>query len=205
MPQPIHDWNLYNQNPLLTTELAYDMRTEEALRGDIVQKFNEDQAKHFREIVTAVTQDPRSAHFFLQGPGGTGKTFLYRGLCHHFRSSGRIILCVASSGIAATLLPGGTTTHSRFCIPLDLDENSVCYVGKNTQLAELLRQISLIIWDEVPMQHKYCFEAVYRMLTDVRGDQSLFGGIAIVFGGDFAQILPVVKHGRRADIVSANL
>ena len=84
MLQPIHDWNLYNQNPLLTTELAYDMRTEEALRGDIVQKFNEDQAKHFHEIVTAITQDPYSTHFFLQGPGGTGKTFLYHGLCHHF-------------------------------------------------------------------------------------------------------------------------
>jgi hypothetical protein len=205
MPQPIHDWSRCNRNPLLTAELAYDMRTEEGLRDDIVQKFNEDQAKHFHEIVTAVTQDPRSAHFFLQGPGGTGKTFLYRGLCHHFRSSGRIVLCVASSGIAATLLPGGTTAHSRFRIPLELNENSVCNVGKNTQLAELLRQTSLIIWDEVPMQHKHCFEAVHRMLTDIRGDQSLFGGIPTVFGGDFAQILPVVKHGSRADIVSANL
>ncbi len=112
MLQPVHDWNLCTRNPLLTAELAYDMRTEETLRDDIVQKFNEDQARHFREIVTAVTENPCSAHFFLQGPGGTGKTFLYHGLCHHFRSAGRIILCVVSSGIAATLLPGGTTAHS---------------------------------------------------------------------------------------------
>ena len=36
------------------------------------------------------------------------------------------------------------------------------------------------------MQHKYCFEAVHRMLTDVRSDDALFGGISTIFGGDFA-------------------
>ena len=95
---------------------------------------------------------------------------------------------MASSGIAALLLPGGTTAHFRFHIPLDLHDYSVCAVGKNTQLADLLRQTSLIIWDEVSMQHKHCFEALHRMLTDVRGDESMFGGIPTVFGGDFAQI-----------------
>jgi len=55
------------------------------------------------------------------------------------------------------------------------------------------------------MQHKYCFEAVHRMLTDVRSDDALFGGVPTVFGGDFAQILPVVPGGSRADIVNACL
>jgi len=96
--------------------------------------------------------------FLLQGSGGTGKTFLYRGLCHHFRSQRRIVLCVA------------------WCC------------REEYTAADLLRQTSLIIWDEVSMQHKHCFEAVHRMLTDVRGDESMFGGIPTVFGGDFAQI-----------------
>jgi len=205
MPEPIHDWDRSGGNPLLTAELAYDMSAEEASRDDVLLQFNDDQRNHFDEIVTAVSQDPRSAHFFIQGAGGTGKTFLYRGLCHYFRSLGRIVLCVASSGIAALLLPGGTTAHSRFRIPLDLHPDSVCNVSKNSQVAELFRQTELVIWDEVPMQHKHCFEAVHRMLTDVRGDDSFFGGIPTVFGGDFAQILPVVKHGNRAAIVSANL
>ena len=65
---------------------------------------------------------------------------------------------------------------------------------KNLHLADLLRDTALIIWDEVLMQHKHCFGAVHRMLTDVRSDdRSLFGGVPTVFTGDFAQILPIVQ------------
>ena len=112
---------------------------------------------------------------------------------------------MASLGIAALLLPSGRTAHSRFRIPLEPHEESSCNVPKNSHLGELLRRTSLIIWDEVPMQHRYCFEAVHRMLTDVRSDSSTFGGVPAVFGGDFAQILPVVRRGSRAAIVDACL
>ena len=55
------------------------------------------------------------------------------------------------------------------------------------------------------MQHKYCFEAVNRTLNDIchASNNNLFGYIPIVFGGDFAQILPVVPRGNRAAIVRA--
>jgi hypothetical protein len=53
-------------------------------------------------------------YFFIDGLGGTGKTFLYRAVMANLRSRGQIVLATASSGIAATLLPGGRTTHSRF-------------------------------------------------------------------------------------------
>jgi CO dehydrogenase nickel-insertion accessory protein CooC1 len=53
-------------------------------------------------------------YFFIDGLGGTGKTFLYRTVMANLRSRGQIVLATASSGIAATLLPGGRTTHSRF-------------------------------------------------------------------------------------------
>ena len=57
----------------------------------------------------------------------------------------------------------------------------------------------IIIWDEVPMQHKYCFEAVSRTLNDIchANKHDLFGNIPILLGGDFAQILPVVRRGNR--------
>jgi hypothetical protein len=55
------------------------------------------------------------------------------------------------------------------------------------------------------MQGKRAFEAVHRMLCDVRGSDELFGGIPTVLGGDFAQILPVVKGANRARIVDENL
>ena len=55
------------------------------------------------------------------------------------------------------------------------------------------------------MQYKYCFEAVNRTLNDIchASDNDLYGNIPIVFGGDFAQILPVVPRGNRAAIVRA--
>ncbi|XP_074342152.1 uncharacterized protein LOC141679588 [Apium graveolens] len=77
---------------------------------------------------------------------------------------GKIVLPVAGSGIAATLLPGGRTTHSRFKISLKLDQSSITGIKHCTYIAELMQHTSLIIWNEAPMQHRYAFEAVDRSL-----------------------------------------
>ena len=62
----------------------------------------------------------------------------------------------------------------------------------------MLKRCSLIIWDEVPMQHGHCFEPVNQTLQDICSDfDLLFGGILVVLGGDFAQTGPVIKHGQR--------
>ena len=56
------------------------------------------------------------------------------------------------------------------------------------------------------MQHRYAAEAVDRTCRDILGKPNrAFGGITVVFGGDFQQILPVVPKGTREDIVSASL
>ena len=52
------------------------------------------------------------------------------------------------------------------------------------------------------MQNKHCFEVVHWSLSDIRGDKDhLFGGLPVILEGDWAQILPVVRHGSRAAIV----
>lgn len=63
--------------------------------------------------------------FFVDGPGGTGKTFLYSLLLAHTRKDGFVALATASSGIAALLMPGGRTAHSRFKIPIDITDSSI--------------------------------------------------------------------------------
>src|SRR5271155_3308786 len=68
-------------------------------------------------------------------------------------------------------------------------------------LAELICKVDLIIWDEVPMQDKFCQEAVDLTFRDIRGNENPFGGVAVVFGGDFQQILPVVVKETRGEIV----
>jgi len=137
--------------------------------------------------------------FFLHGLAGTRKTFLYNCLYSYLRAKDESVLCVTSSGIAAQLLPGGRTAHSQFKIPLSNDSNSVCNISSNSSLAQLLQQTALIIRDKVLKRHKACFEAVNRTLNDICKveDNAVFGGIPIVLGGDFAQILPVIRQGSR--------
>jgi hypothetical protein len=146
-----------------------------------------------------------NAHFFLQGYVGTGKTFFYNAICNHFRAKNEIVIYVASSGIAALLLSGGSTSHSRFYILLNFTQGNQYNINKGTQAAGLLKRALLIIWDKVPMQNKYDFKAVDRILRDIRDYEKLFGGLPMILGSDFAQILPVVKRANRARIVAANL
>ena len=202
MPSPIIVRGQDNGNPLLAEEYYYNTELQGVLYNSLLAQMNIQQGYCFDKIVAALDQ-PQTARFSIQGPAGTGKTFLYCALCSYIRQQGKIVLCVASSGIAAQLLPGGRTSHSRFKILLHLNESSICSISTNSQLAELIRSTALIIWDEVPMQHKYCFEAVNRTLNDIchASDNDLFGNIPIVFGGDFAQIIPVVPRGNRAAIV----
>uniref|UniRef100_A0A803QEU3 ATP-dependent DNA helicase n=1 Tax=Cannabis sativa TaxID=3483 RepID=A0A803QEU3_CANSA len=113
-------------------------------------------------------------------------------------------------GIAALLLPNGRTTHS-LSIPLDVTAESTCDIRQGTLLAGLLMKTSLIIWDEAPMANKFCFEALDKTLRDIlrtryeNNSNKPFGGLTVVCGGDFRQILPVVPKGTRADIVDASL
>jgi len=120
-------------------------------------------------------------------------------------------LSVASSGIASLLLPGGRTAHSRFRIPLDIDKDSCCAIDVGSELAELVNIAELIIWDEAPLQHRHGFEAVDRTFRDVCRyhlpdvENKIFGGKVVVLGGDFRQILPIITHGSRGDIVNASI
>jgi ATP-dependent DNA helicase PIF1 len=74
--------------------------------------------------------------FFIDGPGGTGKTFVENLLLAYVRSKRQIALAVASSGIASLLLDGGRTAHSRFKIPIELHSHSQCSISAQSHLAQ---------------------------------------------------------------------
>jgi hypothetical protein len=122
------------------------------------------------------------------------------------RADNGIALAVASSGIAALLLEGGWTAHSRFKIPVNgINDLSTCYITKQSQEAELIQVTELIIWDEAPMQHKFNFQAVNRTFRDLTGIDKPFGGKIVVMGGDFRQVLPAIPRTDRAQLVDASL
>ena len=81
----------------------------------------------FETIMGVVAKD-EGGGFFLYGHRGIGKTFIWRTLSSALRSRGEIVLNVASSGITTLLIPGGRIAHSRFSIPLCVNEDSTCSI-----------------------------------------------------------------------------
>ena len=196
------DWSAIVGNPLIAEQKSYDMEEQVQLEAEHIHTLNPEQRAAFDEIVQAVTTDSGQI-FFLHGPRGTGKTYIYNTLCYHLHGQGKIVLCVVSSGIAALLLNGGCTSHSAFKIPIRIHESSTCSITKTSDLADLIWNANLVIWDEAPMQHRHIHEAVDCTFQDIRNSNAPFGGLSIVFGGDFQQILPVIIKGSWPDVVNA--
>ncbi|XP_073362179.1 uncharacterized protein [Aegilops tauschii subsp. strangulata] len=171
----------------------------------LVSSLNLEQRAAYDEILTAVERGDGSV-FFVDGPGGTGKTFLYRAMLAKVRSQGKIGIATATSGVAASIMPGGRTAHSRFKIPLSCDDGASCSFTKQSGTAKLLRMAALIIWDEASMTKRQAVEALDNSMRDIMGIRDRpFGGKTVVFGGDFRQVLPVVRRGSWGQIIDATL
>ncbi|PIA30674.1 LOW QUALITY PROTEIN: hypothetical protein AQUCO_05400048v1 [Aquilegia coerulea] len=204
MPLPCKIWNEVVTNRLITEHQNFVYQGLYEKTQEKVARFNTEQLNAYTEITNSVRNDSGQV-FFLSGPAGTGKMFVYNTVADTLRSEGHIVIMVASSGIASLLLTGGRTAHSTFKIPFEVLDDSVCSVTKQTIYAELFKRAKLIIWDEVPMQYRFCVEAVDRTLRDIREIKEPFGGVTVVLGGDFKQTLPVITKGTRQEIVRACL
>ncbi|XP_074337348.1 uncharacterized protein LOC141674540 [Apium graveolens] len=208
LPQPPRSYLNNGTNNLIIEETSYDNRKMEYEVAKLLQDCTEEQRKIYDAVIQSIDGNIGGI-LFVYGSGGCGKTFLWRTLICNLRSESKIVLPVATSEIAATLMPGGRTAHSRFKIPTVLDECSTCNIADDSDIMQLIKHTQLIIWDEAPMPHRYAFECLDRSLKDIMKAvdpehyNMPFGGITVVLGGDFCQILPVITYGDRADIVAA--
>ncbi|KAL7111175.1 hypothetical protein ACP275_05G071400 [Erythranthe tilingii] len=200
MPVPIEFSAEDTINILVLDELDYDRFEMGRELQRCLASITDEQRKVYDVVMDVVSND-RGGMFFLYGHGGTGKTFVWKTLSAAVRSTGEIVINVASSGIASLLLLGGRTTHSRFGLPINVHESSTCSISQQSPHAELLIRAKLIIWDEAPMMHRYCFEALDKTMKSILQVDKPFGGKVVVLGGDFRQILPVVLKASRQDIV----
>ena len=150
-------------------------------------------------VQNGIRQDSRV--FYLDGPAGTGKTFTYNYLISELKGRGFATATAAFTGIAATLLTDGRTLHSLFKLPVPILETSSCNIKPNSSHAEMLRGISLFLIDEASMIPKHALHAIDRSLRDICGNDLPFGGKVILFGGDFRQVLPVLKRAKPAQII----
>ncbi|XP_028766672.1 uncharacterized protein LOC114724484 [Neltuma alba] len=204
LPLPLDTPTIDVSNHLILQELNYNKEDLQHEATRLVNALNDEQRKIFDKVMSSIAESS-GCFFFVYGYGGTGKTFLWNALTSSLRAKGEIVITVASSGIAATLLPGGRTAHSRFAIPIQVNEFSVCAIKQNSPLANLIQSAKLIIWDEAPMIQRYCIEAVDRSFKDIMHSNKPFGGKCMLMGGDFRQILPVIPKGTRAVVVNASI
>ena len=164
---------------------------------------NAEQRECSNEILSSIeNHDPSHPNmFFIDGPAGSGKSYLYNFLIHKLRSLFKDVSASALTGLVSTLLVDGMTTHSTFKVPVPCYENSACALSSTDPYADFLRSVSCFIIDEVSTMEIEVFDAIDRLLRDLMTNDVPFGGKVIVFGGDFRQILPVVKKGSATEII----
>jgi hypothetical protein len=88
------------------------------LSNNQTRQLNEEQILAFRAIERSVIDEVEASKvFFIDGPGGSEKTFLYTALTYFCKANNMGVISVASTSIAATLLLDGRTYHSQFKVP----------------------------------------------------------------------------------------
>ena len=191
--------------PLPVSDLNQEMI--EAAEADFaVDSLTVEQREAFDDIINSIrdTSD-RSKCFFIDGPGGTGKTYLYRTLIRRLSVDGLSVIACATTGMAALLLPNGRTAHSVFGLPLEPHETSVSNVTPLSQKGRKIKESSLIVIDEASMLSSRSLIIIDALLRDIMKKEIPFGGKCIVLGGDFRQVLPVVNRGSKFDIIAETI
>lgn len=144
-----------------------------------------------------------NANVFLTGRAGTGKSTFLRFIC---RNIDKKYVILAPTGVAAVNV-GGVTIHSFFQMPLrpvppdDPDYSVASFKNPkkyNRNKRKLLKEIELIIIDEVSMVRPDMIDFIDRVLRGVTGKRGLpFGGVQLLLVGDIFQLEPVVNPDTR--------
>ncbi|KAJ3831091.1 PIF1-like helicase-domain-containing protein, partial [Lentinula raphanica] len=96
MPLPSQNWAAQSGNDLIAEQSNYHPYSEREKANSNLILMNQEQRTAFDTVMRSI-EDNNGGLFFLSGPGGTGKTFVYCTLCHAIRARRWIVLCVASS------------------------------------------------------------------------------------------------------------
>lgn len=152
-----------------------------------------------------INQTQRSV--FLTGKAGTGKTTLLREI---IQTTHKNTVVVAPTGIAA-LNAGGVTIHSMFQLPFGgfIPDNSSPQFSESTKFEtkatlrrhfkmsglkkSVIRNMELLIIDEVSMLRADLLDAMDFMMQTVRKKNSAFGGVQVLYIGDLLQLPPVIR------------
>ena len=136
----------------------------------------------------------RGENLFITGPGGTGKTKLIKHLMRYSKATGQNIQVCALTGCATVLLNcGARTIHSWSGIKLAKGDKDrvIQSVLKNKGAKNAWKKTRVLIVDEISMMSKKILEILDEVGKLIRHNPLPFGGIQVVFTGDFFQLPPV--------------
>jgi len=133
---------------------------------------------------------------FLTGSAGTGKTHVLNQYIKYLKERKVQVATTASTGIAATHM-NGMTIHSWAGIGIKdhITRANLLNMKTKKYLKKHLESAKVLIIDEISMLHKNQLEAVNVVLKFFKNSPRAFGGIQVVFSGDFFQLPPIGKQG----------
>jgi hypothetical protein len=145
----------------LIDNMVPDMTMQEMKDPDVhemqLSRLTPVQRSHFETITKAVLEGPGDGKniFFLNAPAGSGKTFVTELMVQALRFKGRLVIPVASTGIAALLLEKGMNAHKCFSIPLQQEHSCSPSVSvacnPRPQMMDAFQDCDIIFWDEITM------------------------------------------------------
>lgn len=149
---------------------------------------------------------------FIGGSAGCGKSYVIRHLADHFNMLSKPYQLVAPNGVAAVNI-GGVTIHSFFMLmptttTLELWRKRMGKKGPQVSGGAsiepriiALKKLSVLIIEEVSTLGAPLLTLMHEILQFVRGDERPFGGVQVVFFGDFYQIAPIrADYAFEADV-----
>ena len=149
----------------------------------------------------------RLENVFVTGPAGSGKSYTLRYIVDGCRARNRSVAVTSSTGRSAVELGlGSTTLHSFLALGDTGDRQTKAYVSQleTKEFQEHRMRIAttdVLVIDEVSMLSSATLMKFERIVASIRRDtKTPWGGMQVVFSGDFAQLRPVpprVTSGKR--------
>ncbi|MFA6269812.1 MAG: helix-turn-helix domain-containing protein [Candidatus Paceibacterota bacterium] len=131
---------------------------------------------------------------FLTGAAGSGKTHILREYINYLRDLNAQIGITASTGIAATHM-GGTTIHSWSGVGIrdNLSKSDIEEIAEKKHIKKNISEAKVLVIDEISMLHHFRLDLIEKIIKKIKNSDEPFGGMQVVFCGDFFQLPPVRK------------
>lgn len=148
-----------------------------------------------QEVAYGILQSGKNA--FITGAAGAGKTYLLNSFMSWAKLAGKKVARTASTGIAATLI-SGNTIHSWSGIGMREELNRFFFDDMTKSRRETIEKADILVIDEISMLKDWYLDLVNEVCKIVRISSRPFGGLQVIFCGDFTQLPPINSAGERA-------